>query len=393
MQYTNRHGVVTISYTSLGAQLQEKLRNVFQAIEPDAEVYAYGNRKANEYTHDVGTIATFDKTEDILDQHFDKAELIVFISAAGIAVRKIAPYLKNKTTDPAVVCMDEGGKFVIPLVSGHLGGANAWAQKIAERIGATAVITTATDGRGIFAVDLFAKENGLLIEDSSKIKEVSARLLAGERVGICSDVAIGGKVPEGLVYCRTECVIEESSGARPECGITITEDSNLPQQFKVECRLLPKNLVLGIGCRRGTNAGKLESFVLDILKQNGLDVRRVCAVTSIDIKKEETAIVALAKHLGVPFAVYSAEQLKACKGEFSASAFVEAQVGVDNVCERSAICTAEEFENTNSKRNAPDQGTQSDPERIAGERTRLVLKKTVGEGMTLAVAKINFVRK
>ncbi len=107
MQHINRHGVVTISYTSLGAQLQGKLCGVFQAIEPDAEVYAYGNRKANEYTHDAGTIATFDKTEDILERHFDTAELILFISATGIAVRKIAPYLKNKTTDPAVLCMDE----------------------------------------------------------------------------------------------------------------------------------------------------------------------------------------------------------------------------------------------------------------------------------------------
>ena len=361
MQYTNRHGVVTISYTSLGAQLQEKLCGVCQAIEPDAEVYAYGNRKANEYTHDAGAIATFEKTEDILERHFDTAEVILFISAAGIAVRKIAPYLKSKTTDPAVLCMDEGGKFVIPLVSGHLGGSNAWAQKIAERIGATAVITTATDGRGVFAVDLFAKENGLMIEDSSKIKEVSARLLAGESVGIYSDAAIGGKVPEGLVYCRTECDTTESLGARPECGITITENAMLPQQFDIECRMIPKNLVLGIGCRKKTPADALEEFIRKVMEKNGLDIRRVCAVASIDIKKEEEGILEAARHLGVPFHVYDAETLRACEGKFTASAFVEAQVGVDNVCERSSMYAA-------------------------GAGAELIVRKTAADGMTVSVA-------
>ena len=353
MQYTNRHGVVTISYTSLGAQLQGKLCGVFQAIEPDAEVYAYGYRKANEYTHNAGTIATFEKTEDILERHFDTAELIVFISATGIAVRKIAPYLKSKTTDPAVLCMDEMGRFVIPLVSGHLGGANAWAQKIAERIGATAVITTATDIEKVFAVDLFAKKNGLLIADSSRIKEVSARLLAGEKVGICTNYAIGGNVPEGLVYCKKH--------DRPECGITITENAMLPQQFDIECRLIPKNLVLGIGCRKKTPADALEEFIRKVMEKNGLDIRRVCAVASIDIKKEEEGILEAARHLGVPFQVYDAETLRSCEGKFTASAFVEAQVGVDNVCERSSMYAA-------------------------GAGAELLVRKTAADGMTVSVA-------
>ncbi len=353
MQCTNRHGVVTISYTSLGAQLQGKLGGVFQAIEPDAEVYAYGYRKAKEHTDDAETIDTFEKTEDILERHFDMAEVILFISAAGIAVRKIAPYLKSKTTDPAVLCMDEMGRFVIPLVSGHLGGANAWAQKIAEQIGATAVITTATDGRGIFAVDLFAKKNGLLIADSSRIKEVSARLLAGEKVGICTNYAIGGNVPEGLVYCKKH--------DRPKCGITITENAMLPQQFDIECRMIPKNLVLGIGCRKKTSADALEEFIRKVMKKNGLDIRRVCAVASIDIKKEEEGILEAARHLGVPFQVYDAETLRSCEGKFTASAFVEAQVGVDNVCERSSMYAA-------------------------GAGAELLVRKTAADGMTVSVA-------
>ncbi|MBR3102464.1 MAG: cobalt-precorrin 5A hydrolase [Lachnospiraceae bacterium] len=357
MQNNSRHGIVIISYTGAGAQLQQKLGRILVGMVPEEDVYQFGYRKPETDFSDANSIAVFSKTEEILDQHFDTAELIVFISATGIAVRKIAPYLKSKTTDPAVLCMDETGKFVIPLVSGHLGGANEWAQKIEERTGATAVITTATDIEKVFAVDLFAKKNGLRIADSSKIKEVSSRLLAGEKVGICSAYEIGGKVPEGLVYCDRKDVATE----RPECGIMITEHVRLPQQFAIECRLIPKDLILGIGCRKGTPAENMERFVRETLEQNGWDLRDVCAVASIDIKKEEAGIVALTEKLGVPFLVFDAEQLKNCKGEYTASSFVAAQVGVDNVCERSAMC-------------------------VAGDGGRLLLKKTASEGMTLAVA-------
>ena len=353
MQNNSRHGIVIISYTGAGAQLQEKLVRILGGMVPEEDVYQFGYRKPETDFSDANSIAVFSKTEEILDQHFDTAELIVFISATGIAVRKIAPYLKSKTTDPAVLCMDEMGRFVIPLVSGHLGGANAWAQKITDVTGAVAVITTATDIEKVFAVDLFAKKNGLLIVDSSRIKEVSARLLAGEKVGICTNYAIGGNVPEGLVYCKKH--------DRPECGITITENAMLPQQFDIECRMMPKNLVLGIGCRKKTPADALEEFIRKVMEKNGLDIRRVCAVASIDIKKEEEGILEAAGHLGVPFQVYDAETLRSCEGKFTASAFVEAQVGVDNVCERSSM-------------------------HAAGAGAELLVRKTAADGMTVSVA-------
>ena len=344
--------IVIISYTTAGAQLQERIAAVVKEISPECETVSFAYKTAER---------TFTKTEEILDRYFDTVQLIVFISATGIAVRKIAPYLKSKTTDPAVLCMDEAGRFVIPLVSGHLGGANDWAKKIAEQIGAVAVITTATDVEKVFAVDLFAKKNGLRIADSNMIKEVSARLLAGETVGICSAYEIGGKVPEGLIYCNIEDRV--SVDARPECGITITENANLPKQFEIECRLFPKNLVLGIGCRKGISAEKLECFVKETMAQNGLDLRSVRAVASIDLKKEEAGICALASKLDVPFLVFPAEELQACSGDFTASAFVAEQVGVDNVCERSAVCAA-------------------------GAGAKLLLKKTASEGMTLAAASL-----
>ena len=122
MQNNSRHGIVIISYTGAGAQLQQKLGRILVGMVPEEDVYQFGYRKPETDFSDVNSIAVFSKTEEILDQHFDTAELIVFISATGIAVRKIAPYLKSKTTDPAVLCMDEMGRFVIPLISGHLPG-------------------------------------------------------------------------------------------------------------------------------------------------------------------------------------------------------------------------------------------------------------------------------
>ena len=128
---------------------------------------------------------------------FSQCQALVFVGAAGIAVRAVAPYLRHKAQDPAVLCLDENGRFAIPLVSGHIGGANALALLLGRGLGAVPVITTATDGRGLFAVDTWAKGQGLAIGNPEKIKEVSGRLLEGLPVGLCSDLPLQGPGPRG----------------------------------------------------------------------------------------------------------------------------------------------------------------------------------------------------
>ena len=123
----------------------------------------------------------------------------MFIGAAGIVVRSIAPFLTDKVNDPAILVMDEKGKFVIPILSGHLGGANAYAEQLARKIGAVPVITTATDCNQCFAVDLFAQKNGLWIADWHKIKEISSRILEKEPVGWISEYDVEGVFPMGLL--------------------------------------------------------------------------------------------------------------------------------------------------------------------------------------------------
>ena len=129
---------------------------------------------------------------------FPVRRALVFVGAAGIAVRAVAPHLKSKAEDPAVIVLDETGRFVIPILSGHLGGANALAKEIAAELQATAVITTATDLRGVFAVDLWAKAQGMTVLQPERIKRVSAKLLAGEAVAVDCPWPIKGAPPEGV---------------------------------------------------------------------------------------------------------------------------------------------------------------------------------------------------
>lgn len=237
--------------------------------------------------------------------HFNNADALIFISACGIAVRAIAPHIKNKTEDPAVIVLDDSGHNVISLLSGHLGGANDLARKIALITGGNAIITTATDVHGITAVDEWAVKNNCNIENIVAAKNVSAELLSGQSV-----------------------------------GVAVTEQLQ-PTPWPVTLWLRPKNLVLGIGCKKNTNPKFLKEAAEHFLIEAGVSISSLYAVASIDLKKEEEAIIQFAKNYNIPFITYTAEELKQLKGTFTASSKVKQVTGVDNVCERAAVLKAE----------------------------------------------------
>ena len=281
----------------------------------------------------------------LYEEAFASSEALVFVSSCGIAVRSIAPYIKSKTTDPAVVAIDETGRFVISLLSGHIGGANALAERIAEAIGATPVITTATDTNGRFSVDSWAKTQGYTISDMDKAKAVSAAILEGD-IPIKSDFPIVGELPAGL---RT---------GDGETGIYITYRTDEP--FENTLRLIPKCIVLGIGCRRGTPAKSIKNAVDTVLFDNGVDPRAVRSAASIDLKRDEAGLVEYCVENRLPVSFYSADELAAVKGDFTPSEFVKSVTGVDNVCERAAMIGADE----------------------------LIIRKTAADGVTVAAALI-----
>ena len=286
------------------------------------------------------------KMDEWTGSSWDECDALVYIGAIGIAVRYIAPYGRSKTTDPAVVCMDEHGRWAVALLSGHIGGCNELTARIADRMGSEPIITTATDLNGKFSVDTFAARNGMRISSMAIAKDVSARVLDGRFVGFRSAIPVVGDLPDGITLADTG-----------ELGICISSDPD-ERPFDVTLSLVPQDIVLGVGCRRGTDPDKLWRFVTSTLEGLGIARQRVAAVSSIDIKRDEEAILELARRLRVPASFHSAEELNSLRGEFSRSEFVSSVTDVDCVCERSAaIAGGEEF----------------------------VLRKTPMDGMTLAI--------
>lgn len=262
------------------------------------------------------------KLEDWTARWFDRADGLVFVGAAGIAVRAIAPFLKSKTADPAVVAVDECGRYAVSLLSGHLGGANDLARSVAAVCGAEPVITTATDLHGVFAVDEWANHQNCHVANPERIKRVSSSLLAGGTVGVYSPWPVNGVLPRGVEPAEAEI-----------CGVCVDIRCSSPNALW----LVPRILVLGIGCRKGTGAETLETAFADLLERTGIHEKAVSMAASIDLKRDEPGIRTFCEKHGWPCRTYSGSELADVSGEFTSSEFVSRVTGVDNVCERSAV--------------------------------------------------------
>jgi len=283
-------------------------------------------------------------SKDFYGPIFKDVDAMVFVGSVGIAVREIAPHVRDKATDPAVVSIDELGRFCVPLLSGHIGGANDLALELANALGATPVITTATDINQKFSVDAWAARNGYVIGSLSRAKAVSAAILEQD-IPLQCDYPIMTKLPGGVIL--------GDSGA---VGIRISVYRDEP--FERTLWLIPRILHLGIGCRKGTDISVIREAVDTVLKENNIDHRAVKCVASIDLKAEEAGLLAYCQEEKLPMTFYSNQELKAVPGEFTPSVFVQSITGVDNVCERAALIGAE----------------------------KLIVKKTARNGVTVALA-------
>lgn len=304
-----------ISLTAKGGKIAPEIVSALNE-KHDAQHYCF-------HKYPVENAVIFEDLQQLVNQLFYVCDGLIFVSAAGIAVRKIAPLLRSKLTDPAVVAVDEGGRFAVSLLSGHIGGANGLAEFIAEKTGAIAVITTATDTGGKFSPDSFAVANYLHICDMKAAKELAAAVLSGEKIGISSD------------FPYKNLPSDFTDEANAEYGICISENKD-KKPFVYTLNLVPKNISMGLGCKKNTDCEMLESFVLDNLKRNNIDITQVRFAATIDIKKNETAILKFCRNYSIPLRFYTAQQLMGAEGEFSSSEFVKKTTGVDNVCERGA---------------------------------------------------------
>lgn len=275
---------------------------------------------------------------------FQWADTMVFVGSCGIAVREIAPHVKSKLTDPAVIAVDELATFAIPLLSGHIGGGNELAAGLAAHLGATPVITTATDINRKFSVDAWAAGQGLYLDSLDAAKRVSARILE-EPVPLASDYPLASPLPGGTV-----------KGDFGELGICISCRTRKP--FDETLLLVPPLLHLGVGCRRGISAEAIEGAFSQVCGENGIHPKAFKELDSIDLKAQEEGLLEFCERRGLPARFYSARELRALAGDFTPSDRVLRVIGVDNVCERAAMMSAE----------------------------NLLVKKTAVNGVTIAVA-------
>lgn len=400
--------VCLIACSLEGMSLMQRLMQCWQEAEPDitltgrvicqaaAELYEKGIEKDDgglgvSQERRPGISAAMEPgIREYTRLWFHRADALVFLCAAGIAVRCIAPWISHKSKDPAVIAVDELGDFCIPLLSGHWGGANLLAERIAFLLGAQPVITTATDREHKFSVDVFARQNQLYLEDWELAKRISARILAGERVGFVSELPVLGRLPEELVMAgqageedpyegeqsnyegktavfwkiregaegmstKTETAntakiadtpqitdAEEAANAAKRLGIRVTcrLDAKERQPFFETLVLVPKLVIVGIGCKRGTPETAIETAVKQCLKEEKISERAVAAVASIDLKQREQGLVDYCSRRGLLFLTYSAGTLQDVPGSFWSSDFVQKVTGVDNVCERSAAAAS-----------------------------------------------------
>lgn len=317
--------LAVISFTKRGSLLAGQLKAALERSGLLCEAWGMGK-----YAQDSGVLPLEETLQQWTSRMFGQMEGILFIGAAGIAVRAIAPWVKDKTKDPAVLVMDEKGMFIIPLLSGHIGGANELAGMLANLTGAIPVITTATDVNGRFAVDVFAKKQNLYICNMKLAKEISADILDEKKIGFYSDFPVIGEIPEELQAVTQNQVFEGS------CGICISLDER-KKPFKKTLNLIPRIVTAGIGCKKGTPAQAVEEKLLESLEEQSLSMRCLEKVCSIDLKAEEPGILKICEKYGLLFETFTPEQLNSVPGEFEESEFVRSVTGTGNVCERSAL--------------------------------------------------------
>lgn len=276
------------------------------------------------------------KLSKVTEEAMLKHKGIIFISSTGIAVRAIAEFLKGKDKDPAVVVVDLSNKYTISLISGHIGGANDLAIKVSEILNNTPIITTATDNLGVVAPDVIAVKNSLVIESLKKAKTIATSLVNGEIIGFKDDRNLidapsGYKGIENLE--GNSVWITNKMFFYTKLDEINLENNILDRSNEKILRLIRKDIVLGIGCRKGIASSALEEFIIKTLKDNNIDYRSVIKIGSIDIKKNEKAINDLSEKLDCEFKTFSKEEIEQIHNKFEGSDFVEKTLGVRAVSE------------------------------------------------------------
>ncbi|WP_029460747.1 cobalt-precorrin 5A hydrolase [Solidesulfovibrio alcoholivorans] len=275
----------------------------------------------------------FDSLAGLVAATFDARPAHVFVCACGIAVRAIAPHLRDKAHDPAVVCLDDAGRFAVSLLSGHLGGANDLARELAALTGAVPVVTTATDAAGAPAIEMLARDNGLTLGNAPAVRRVNAALAAGKRVAVFDPLGLFS-VADAQAAAFFEWV---AAPVAPDADTPlVVVDWRLGPEAPDRLYLRPKVLVAGVGCRRGAPAADILGLLERVCRERGLSRDSIGVVASIAAKRDEPGLLEAAAQLGAALAFFSPEQLAAVPAPHPSDT-VKRHMGVGSVCEAAAM--------------------------------------------------------
>jgi cobalt-precorrin 5A hydrolase len=265
----------------------------------------------------------------------------ICIMSTGIVIRLLAPIIKHKTIDPAVVVIDDAGRYAISLLSGHLGGANKLAKQVADLIGAEPVITTATDSHNLPAIDMIAKQKKLVIENPAAIKHINMAILSGEKITVYDPFSIVKKELLNVNALRIEK--EEIKKVKKDMPFVYIDDviMDLPENTLI---LRPGSLVAGIGCNRNTALIEIKNFLNDSLNTFNLSVKSVSQIATIDLKKDEAGLLELSAYFQIPIQFFDKEELNSVKHIQMPSEMVRKHIGVKSVCEAAAILASNQGE-------------------------------------------------
>jgi cobalt-precorrin 5A hydrolase len=338
-----RRGIAMIAITAPGAATALRLSralarvstyipNRFLPAAPErARPAARGDPRVTPYSEPVASL---------IRELFATSEALILVMAAGAAVRMLAPLLADKFHDPAVVVIDDAGRFAISLVSGHHGGANKLAERVAEALDGVAVVTTASEIAGVPAADLIGRDLGWAIEPGSDLKGVSAALVNGELVGVVQEIGPRSWIPvprpSNLIEFGT---LDELVDARPAAAIIVSDRLVRPADLTAAV-YRPPVLVLGIGCVRGAKDAEIEALVGATLREAGRSPLSVVGVATIDLKAREPGLVAFCERHCWPMMTFSAAELEETAGDWHRSHVVRRAVGTSGVAEPAALLGA-----------------------------------------------------
>lgn len=297
-----------ISFTKDGNILGEKIEGFLESK----------HIKSSEYKKDI---------KDYIKENWEKLNSIVFISSTGIAIRYIKDFIISKDIDPAVIVIDQKGKFVISLLSGHLGGANELCNFLSEKLNSTPVITTATDLQGIESVDVYSKKHNLEIENLKNIKDISKLMLENKKVGFYSEISLPTIKYKNIVKINSLENLENLEGL-------IVVSNKITDKPKISnITLRPKNIVVGIGCRKNTPKENIVKAVNSELKRLNLSKLSIYKFATIDVKKDEIGIIETAKEFNRELKIFTTEEVSKVDHLFKKSQFVKDTIGVYSVSE------------------------------------------------------------